>query len=86
MEYYFENESQTVISENDIKEAYKLFASEYDSYSDYKKACMWYNNGSLTPLQSKIASVKRELAIKTDTEDIAETELFLNYLMSYERR
>lgn len=93
MRYYFVNETQSVISETDIKRNYEEFKSEYESYSDYYSACMYWNNGELTPIEEKIASVKREIARKeayaseSDAdffdEDLSELRSFLDYLTSF---
>lgn len=93
MRYYFENESQSVISEAEIKANFEEFKDEYETYSDYYSACMWWNNGSLTPIEEKIDSVKREIAkkeafdsesdIEFFAEDISELRSFLDYLTSF---
>ena len=93
MRYYFMNETQSVVSETDIKRNYEEFKSEYESYSDYHSKCMYWNNGELTPIEEKIASVKREIARKEAfdsesdveffAEDISELRSFLDYLTSF---
>ena len=93
MRYYFENESQSVIPETDIMRNYEEFKNEYETYSDYYSACMYWNNGSLTPIAEKIDSVKREIAKKESfdsesdveffAEDISELRSFLAYLTSF---
>ena len=58
---YWCNETDSVITEDDVRESYKLFNDEYDSFPDYLSACMYYNNGSLSDLSSHIQSLKRDL-------------------------
>ena len=90
MKYYWENETQEVISEAKVKAEFSMFGHDYESYSDYLSACMYWNNGSLTPLAEKISSVKKEILRKESlndefySEDVAELKLLLDYLTSFE--
>lgn len=62
MKYYHVNETDEIISTDTLRsDYYETFADDYQTFDDYVKACMWYNNGELTPVEDKLTAVKREL-------------------------
>lgn len=70
MKYYHVNETDEIISTDTLRtDYYDVFANDYDTFDDYVKACMWYNNGELTPVEKKLDDVKRELNRKLALAD-----------------
>ena len=62
MKLYYSTEYDEVITEDNLREYWTEFSPEYETFSDYVSACMWYNNGNLIPLETKIDSLKKLLA------------------------
>ena len=60
--YFHNNETDTVESISDIRRSYDRFGDEYDTFQDYLSACMWWNNGALTPLEDYASSLEKQLA------------------------
>ena len=86
MKYYFENETQSVVSEDRIKAEYEEFGQDYDTFSDYLSACMYWNNGTLTPIHEKINAIYRQINITSDAEEAEELVEFLQRLRLFEGR
>lgn len=61
MKYYHNNETDAVESTGDVRKAYKEFGSEYATFDDFLSACMWWNNGALTPISDYIAKLEKRL-------------------------
>ena len=62
MKYYHVNETDEIISTDTLRsDYYETFENDYQTFDDYVKACMWYNNGELTPVEDKLTQIKREL-------------------------
>lgn len=77
MNVYWCNETDAVVTEEELKKNYYgIYESdgEYETFSDYLMACLWFNNGSLIPLESHIEKVKRDLGRFTDFYDAEETK------------
>lgn len=66
MAWYYCNEDDRILSTDDIRQEFDMFRLEGqyigETFSDYLKGCMWYNNGALTPLLNHIDYLKRELS------------------------
>lgn len=76
MKYYYENETDTILSIDDIKRSYELFGKDYDSFEYYLSCCQWYNNGTLTPIEIKLSSIRRRLAEIEKSADLYGYEFF----------
>ena len=68
MTYYYNIEAQQIETEEAIKKDYALFGSEYESYKDFLSACMWYNNGSLIPIQEGFTKCRFAIGHCTESE------------------
>ena len=66
MNYYYCNESDKIISTDELRQEFDAFRSEGEypgvSFSDYLTGCQWFNNGALTPLLNHVDYLKRELS------------------------
>ena len=66
MAYYHCVEDDRILSTNELLAEFEQFRSEGsyldESFADYLTGCMWYNNGSLTPLLNHIDNLRRDLA------------------------
>ena len=60
--YYCNETDEYITSETIRKEYYIPFRSDGESFADYLNNCMDYNNGSLTTIESRENSLKRQLA------------------------
>ena len=70
MKYYHVNETDEIISADTLRsDYYETFENDYQTFGDYLNACMWYNNGELTPIEKKLDDVKRELTRKLALAD-----------------
>lgn len=70
MKYYHVNETDAVISIDTLKrDYYDVFGEDYETFDDYLNACMYYNNGELTPIEDKLTQIKRELNRKLALAD-----------------
>ena len=64
MQKYFDSNSETVITINDIKKAYEEnseWKKEYGNFDYYLECCQDYNNGSLTKLDIYIQRLEKLL-------------------------
>jgi len=72
---YWNMEADKVETGDSIKADYfDMFASDYDNFSDYLSACMYWNNGALIPLREKIDRIERRLARYGDMLEADEIE------------
>ena len=62
MKAYYDNEMNTIVSEDEIRGCFESDNAGFETFSEYLTACMYYENGSLIPLPEKIDGLKRELA------------------------
>ena len=86
MNVYWDNETDSIVTEKELHENYERFSmKDYDSFDDYIMACMWFNNGSLTPLESHIEKVKRDLNRFIDFYDAEETEAIQADITRFEK-
>lgn len=70
MAFYHVNETDEVISTAELFSDYYIpFGGDHETFSDYLNACMWYNDGELTPVEKKLDDVKRELNRKLALAD-----------------
>lgn len=92
--FYHDNETDEIVSLDKLRYDWERFmqdgtfsADEREVYSDfvyYFEACMYYNNGSLTPLRQYIHKLRSELsAIDDPTEIIAMSDRIME-LTRYE--
>lgn len=66
--YYHEVETDTIVSVDTIREEYERFKAEGVEYWDmsqpfehYLEGCMYYNNGSLIPVDYELKRVKNRI-------------------------
>lgn len=77
MKYYHNNETDAVESTGDVRRAYEQFGDEYTTFSDFLSACMWWNNGALTPISDYITKLEKRLGFITHCAIISnEWELY----------
>ena len=63
MSYYYCNEDDRILSTDELRhDYYEMFGEEYESFDDYLSACMYWNNGALTPLADHVSAVRKRLA------------------------
>ena len=91
MKWYYDGENGKYISENELLTAYKQFgiSDGYQSFSDYKTACMAQNNGILHSIEERINKLVYDLRnIHTncpDAEEEAEIEAEIDYCKSLQK-
>lgn len=61
MKLYWNNETDEIETIDKIRSAYDLFAPEYGCFDYFLAGCMYWNNGSLVPLNEKIARLQKRL-------------------------
>lgn len=62
MAFYYCNEDDRILSTDEIRhDYYEVFGEDYESFDDYLKACMYWNNGALIPLADHVNTLKRRL-------------------------
>ena len=66
MKYYHCVEDDRILSTNELLAEFNEFQSEGsyldESFKDYLSGCMYWNNGSLTPLFEHLSRLRRDLA------------------------
>ena len=82
---YWNNETDTVETMEDLRRDYGLFAEEYQSFDDFVSACQWYNNGALEPLYKHISKLENELEKYSDYYDDSEKESIRNEIETLKR-
>ena len=88
MRYYYECESESILSENELRISYEELKangdipSEQDSFSLYLMECMDYNNGTLSTLEAEIRREKRILNQYTDEESISDKKQLIDFYES----
>lgn len=78
MKYYHCCETDRVLSEDDLRSEWEQGKTEgwivpgetgSDSFPDYLECCMYYNNGSLTPLRTYIEELRNMLRYELDSDE-----------------
>ena len=78
MKYYHCCETDRILSEDDLRSIWEQGKAEgwivpgetgSDSFPDYLECCMYYNNGSLTPLRTYIEEVRNLLRYELDDDE-----------------
>lgn len=76
--YYHCCETDRVLSEDDLRSEWEQGKTEgwivpgetgYDSFPDYLECCMYYNNGTLTPVRMYIEEVRDLLRYELDDDE-----------------
>lgn len=79
---YYDNESSSVITEEQLFEIFESLKKEnpyeYEySFPEYLENCMYYNNGSLTKLDEKIQNLERKLCLYSKHDENDNTDLII---------
>ena len=80
MQKYYENESGTVLTIEDIRKDYKEFGKEYSTFDDFLECCQDYNNGTLTDLKTYISRLETKMKKSTCPEEREELKLEIEQL------
>ena len=59
MKLYHDSETDLIVSDADIQKEYLQSANhdEYPTFSEYLVSCMYWNNGTLTPIETYISAL-----------------------------
>lgn len=71
---YWNNETDEVVTMEDLMQSFPLFGNEYESFDDYVSACQWYNNGALCHLYKHIQNLEHDLIRFSEWYDDEEKE------------
>lgn len=82
---YWNNETDSVETLEDIRKSYDLFGEEYETFPDYLSACMWYNNGALTYLCSHVSKMKNDLIRFEEFYESSEREAIMQEIEQLEK-
>lgn len=76
MKYYHCSETDRIVSEERLRSEWEQGKAEgwivpdetgYDSFTDYLECCMYYNNGTLTPVRTYIEELRNRLRYELDS-------------------
>ena len=92
--YYHDCETDEIISLEDLHNAWEEFREDgtfspeeieiYADFNYYAEACMYYNNGTLTPLRKYIENVRTNSSYLEDPDEIEEVNRYISKLEAYE--
>ena len=68
MTYYYNNESECIETIEAVKQGFLFNLNEYDSFSDFLSACMYWNNGALYPIKEGYTKCRFAIGHCTESE------------------